>query len=140
MPLLLEKPDSPPATPRQALADFGGIYAANAVVAFLFACTGPVAIILTTGARGGLSESDLVSWVFGAFFLNSFFTIALSMVYRQPLVLFWSIPGAVLVGPALTHLSFPEVIGAFLAAGVGMLVLGFSGWVRRAMSAVPMPI
>ena len=140
MPLLLEKLDVTPASPRQALADFGSLYAANAVVAFLFACTGPVAIILTTGARGGLSESDLVSWVFGAFFLNSFFTIALSMVYRQPLVLFWSIPGAVLVGPALTHLSFPEVIGAFLAAGIGMLVLGFSGWLRRAMSAVPMPI
>ena len=53
-------------------ADFGGVYALNAVVGFLFACTGPVAIILTTGARGGLSESDISSWIFGAFFLNGF--------------------------------------------------------------------
>ena len=45
-----------------------------------------------------------------------------------------------LVGPALGHLSFPEVIGAFLATGVLMLLLGLSGWVRRAMDAVPMPI
>ena len=136
----LEKPDLSPPTPRQALADFGGLYAANAFVAFLFACTGPVAIILTTGARGGLSESDLVSWVFGGFFLNGFLTIALSLAYRQPLVFFWSIPGTVLVGPALTHLSFPEVVGAFLATGLVMLVLGASGWVKRAMDAVPMPI
>jgi benzoate membrane transport protein len=127
-------------TPRQVLADFGGLYAANGLVGFLFACTGPVAIILTTGARGGLSEADLVSWVFGGFFLNSFLTVALSLAYRQPLVFFWSIPGTVLVGPALTHLRFAEVIGAFVAAGVVMLVLGLSGWVRRAMSAVPMPI
>jgi benzoate membrane transport protein len=55
-------------------------------------------------------------------------------------VFFWTIPGAVLVGPALGHLSFPEVIGAFVATGVLMLVLGLSGWVRRAMEAVPMPI
>lgn len=140
MPSPFEKPLASPATPARFFAEFGGIYALNAVVGFLFACTGPVAIILTTGARGGLSESDISSWIFGAFFLNGFFTIALSLYYRQPLVLFWSIPGAVLVGPALTHLTFPEVIGAFLATGVLMLVLGLSGWVKRAMDAVPMPI
>ena len=45
-----------------------------------------------------------------------------------------------LVGPALGHLSFPQVIGAFVATGVLMLLLGLSGWVRRAMAMVPMPI
>jgi benzoate membrane transport protein len=135
-----EKPSGPAATPAHFLSDFGGVYALNAVVGFLFACTGPVAIILSTGARGGLSEADITSWIFGSFFLNGFLTMALSLYYRQPLVLFWSIPGAVLVGPALGHLSFPEVIGAFLATGVLMLVLGVSGWVRRAMDAIPLPI
>ena len=136
----LEKPLLPPPAPRRVLADFGPLYAANALVAFLFAASGPVAIILATGARGGLSESDIASWIFGGFFLNSLITIVFSLGYRQPLVFFWSIPGTVLVGPALAHLSFPEVIGAFLATGVLMLVLGWSGWVRRAMDAVPMPI
>ncbi len=92
------------------------------------------------GARGGLSESDLASWIFGSFFVNGLLSIAFCALYRQPLVFFWSIPGAVLVGPALGHLSFQEVIGAYLATGVLMLVLGLSGWVRRAMEAVPMPI
>ena len=80
------------------------------------------------------------SWIFGAFFVNGLISIAFCWFYRQPLVFFWSIPGAVLVGPALGHLTFPEVIGAFLATGVLMLALGLSGWVRRAMEAVPMPI
>jgi benzoate membrane transport protein len=56
------------------------------------------------------------------------------------LAFFWTIPGTVLVGPALTHLSWPEVVGAFYATGALVLVLGLSGWVRRAMAAVPMPI
>ena len=136
----LEKPLLPLPSPRRVLADFGPLYAANAIVAFLFAASGPVAIILATGARGGLSESDIASWIFGGFFLNSLITLAFTLGYRQPLVFFWSIPGTVLVGPALTHLSFAEVIGAFLATGVLMLVLGWTGWVRRAMDAVPMPI
>ena len=136
----LEKPLLPLPSPRRVLADFELAHGANALVAFLFAASGPVAIILSTGARGGLSESDLASWIFAAFLLNSLLTIAFSAAYRQPLVFLWSIPGAVLVGPALAHLSFAEVIGAFLATGVLMLVLGLSGWVRRAMDAVPMPI
>jgi benzoate membrane transport protein len=136
----LEIPDSRPPGLRRMLADSGAPYAAAAFVAFLFAASGPVAIILSVGARGGLSEADIASWLFAAFSLNSVISIAFSLAYRQPLVFLWSIPGAVLVGPALGHLTFAEVIGAFLATGVLMLLLGLSGWVRRAMDAVPMPI
>ena len=138
--MLLEPAVTPVPRPRQALADFGGLYASNAVVAFLFSCTGPVAIILSIGARGRLSESDIASWIFAAFFLNGLLSMAFTLAYRQPLVFLWSIPGAVLLGPALGHLTFPQVIGAFLVTGVLLLVLGFSGWVRRAMEAIPMPI
>jgi benzoate membrane transport protein len=135
--MALEKPVVPLRWP---LEDFGPQYAASAFVAFLFAASGPVAIILSVGARGGLSESDIASWIFAAFCLNSVISLAFTLAYRQPLVFLWSIPGAVLVGPALGHLSFPEVIGAFVATGVLMLLLGLSGWVRRAMDALPMPI
>jgi len=125
---------------RRFAADFGGLYAANALVAFIFAATGPVAVILAVGALGGLSESDLSSWIFGAFFVNGLMSIAFCLRYRQPLVFFWTIPGTVLVGPALGHLSFPEVIGAFIATGVLMMALGLSGWVRRCTEVAPMPI
>jgi benzoate membrane transport protein len=125
---------------RRLAADFGGIYAANALVAFVFAASGPVAVILAVGAQGGLTESDLSSWIFGSFFINGLISIAFCLFYRQPLVFFWTIPGAVLVGPALGHLGFPEVIGAYIATGALMLMLGLSGWVRRCMEAAPMPI
>jgi len=138
--LPLEKPAARPPSLRQALADFGGLYAANALVAFIFAASGPVAIMLAVGTRGGMAESELASWIFGAFFVNGLISIAFCWIYRQPLVFFWSIPGIVLVGPALGHLRFPEIVGAYLACGVLMLVLGLSGWVKRFMDAVPMPI
>ena len=136
----LEKPAAAPPSLRQALADFGGLYAANALVAFIFAASGPLAIMLSVGTRGGMAESDLASWIFGAFFVNGLISIAFCWIYRQPLVFFWSIPGIVLVGPALGHLRFPEIVGAYLACGALMLVLGLSGWVKRFMDAVPMPI
>ena len=125
---------------RRVLADFGGVYFVNGLVAFIFAASGPVAIILAVGTRGALAPSDLSSWIFGAFFVNGLISIAFCWFYRQPLVFFWTIPGTVLVAPALGHLSYAEVIGAFVATGALILALGISGWVRRAMDAVPMPI
>src|SRR5436190_6321758 len=136
----LERPVLPLFGPQRVAADFGASYLAAAIVAFLFSCTGPVAIILSIGAAGGLSESDIASWIFGGFFLNSLITVAFSLAYRQPLVFLWSIPGTVIVGPALGHLTLPQVVGAYLVTGLVMLLLGLSGWVRRAMQAVPMPI
>jgi len=136
----LEFPPASPPSLRQVLADFGGAYAVNGLVAFIFAASGPVAIILAVGTRGGLSESDLASWIFGAFFLNGLVSIAVCWWFRQPMVFLWTIPGAVLVGPALGHLSFQQVIGAYLATGALMLALGLSGLVKRCMDAVPMPI
>lgn len=136
----LEAPIRPHTRWRDIVRDSGVVHSVNGLVAFVFAATGPVAVILSVGLRGGMSESDLASWLFGAFFLNGLVTLLFCGLYRQPLVFFWTIPGAVLVGPALEHLRFPEVVGAFVASGVVMLLLGFSGWVRRAMAAVPMPI
>jgi benzoate membrane transport protein len=120
--------------------DLNATHAVNGLIAFLFAASGPLAIILATGTRGGLSEPEIASWVFGALFLNGIVTIGFSLAWRQPLGFFWTIPGAVLIGPALGHLSFAEVVGAYIATGLLMLALGLLGLVRRAMSAVPMPI
>lgn len=122
------------------LKGFGGIYLVNAVVAFIFAASAPVAIILAASTKGGLTEADIASWLFGCFFVNGLISIVFCLAYRQPLVFFWTIPGTILVGDALGHLSFAQVIGAYYATGALMFVLGLSGWVRKCMSRLPMPI
>jgi benzoate membrane transport protein len=136
----LERPSHAQPGWRQLRADFGATYAANAFIAWVFSVTAPLAIILAVGTRGGLSEAELASWVFGVFFVNGAITILFSWLYRQPLGFAWTIPGTVLVGPALAHLTFAEVVGAFVATGALMVLLGVSGWVKRAMQFVPMPI
>jgi benzoate membrane transport protein len=136
----LERPAVRAPSLRQALSDYGLAYFANGLIAFIFSATGPLAIILSVGTRGGLSQAELASWVFGVFFVNGLVTIAMSWRYKSPLGFAWTIPGTVLVGPALQHLSFAEVIGAFYATSLLVLVMGASGWVKRLMSALPMPI
>ncbi len=136
----LESPPPAPPSLRAMIADAGLPYAANALVAFIFSVTGPLAIVLSVGTRGGLTPAELASWVFGVFFINGLISIAMSWRYQAPLGFGWSIPGTVLVGPALQHLSFAEVIGAFYATSALILLMGLTGWVRRLMSALPMPV
>jgi benzoate membrane transport protein len=97
------------------------------LIGFIFAATGPVAIILSVGTRGGLSPEELASWVFGVFFVNGLVSLLMSWRYTTPLAFGWTIPGTVLVGPALQHLSFPEVIGAFYVTSA----LGFGAGLER---------
>ena len=45
--MLIERPTAPAARLRQVIGDFGGTYALNGLIGFIFAATGPVAVILS---------------------------------------------------------------------------------------------
>jgi benzoate membrane transport protein len=125
---------------KRILRDLGPVPLANGVIGFVFAATGPMAVILSVGTQGGLSEAQLASWIFAVFFLNSLITLVMTWLYRQPLCLFWTIPGTVLVGTALKSMSFAEVVGAFYATSALVFLLGITGLARRVMQYFPMPI
>ena len=112
----------------------------SALVAFVFAVTGPIAVMLTVGVSGNMPAHEIASWMFGAFTINGLISVGFCLRYRQPLVFLWSIPGIVLVGNALEHLRFTEIVGAYLLTGLLIFVLGVSGWLRRVASWLPMPI
>lgn len=129
-----------PAGLRDVMRALDAATLSNGFVAFLFAATGPVALVLAAAAKGGLSEAGVAAWIFGGFAINGLISIGFSLYYRQPLVLLWTIPGIVLVGQALTHLSMAEIAGAYIATGLLILALGATGIVGRIMAAIPMPV
>jgi benzoate membrane transport protein len=93
--------------------------------------------VIQRQARAGLSEADLASWIFGAFSQRPHHH---RLLPRLP-------PAARLLldirAPSRrphAHLAFAEIVSAYIATGLLMLVLGLTGWVRRAMQTLPMPI
>lgn len=135
----LEKP-SRPIRFSEFRRDVGPLYVANAVVALIFSASGPLAVILASGQAGNLTEAQLTSWVMAAFAFNGLLTIIMTVVYRMPMAFFWTIPGTVLVGNSLRHLEWAEVLGAFIAVGVLVTLLGLGGVAGRVMKLLPMPI
>lgn len=137
---MFESPARDRPGPIDTLLNLRGYHLVNAVVAFLFASTGPVALILTVGIKGGLSAEDLASWIFIGFVGGGALTLIISHVYRQPLAFGWTISGTAIVGPALLKYPFPEIVGTYMVTGALMLLLGVTGSFKRLMNVTPVPI
>ncbi len=113
---------------------------AYGITAWLFAVTGPFFIYVNAAREGNLSTAEFNSWIFGGYFVCGLLSVALSLYYRLPLLAALTIPGGVLVAAALSHSSFPEVIGAYLLTGALITLLGATGAIKKAMEWLPMPI
>jgi benzoate membrane transport protein len=138
--LMLERFARPRPSFREIMGSLRGHHFANALVSFLFACTGPVALILTVGIAGGLKPAEIASWVSLAFMLGAVITFAMSFLYRQPLAMAWTIPGTAIVGAGLLKFPYAEIVGAYVVTGALMLALGLSGAFRKIMDWMPQPI
>ncbi|MEJ5927857.1 benzoate/H(+) symporter BenE family transporter [Corynebacterium sp. H128] len=135
--LAVEKPTLPRPSWQEVRRDLGIQEIGVGLVALLFSASGAIAVILQAASAGNLSGQQTASWIFGAFFGNGILTVLLTYLYRSPQAYFWTIPGTVLVGDALTHLSFAEVIGAYFVTGLVVFTLGWSGLIGRIMTALP---
>ena len=138
--IVLERIARPRPELKEILSAMRGHHFANAVVSFLFACTGPVALILTVGIAGGLKPAEIASWISIAFGLGGVITFVMSVLFRQPLAMAWTIPGTAIVGAALLKFPYAEIVGAYVVTGAAMLLLGLSGGFRKLMDLMPQPI
>ena len=112
----------------------------NGFGAFLFAATGPGAMILAVGTAANLPGEAIAAWFFAGYTLSGLLSMLVCYLYRQPLTFGYSMPAVVIVGPALMQLSLPELVGAYVITGALILVLAVTGFIRRATAALPEPI
>ncbi|MGE5147797.1 MAG: benzoate/H(+) symporter BenE family transporter [Candidatus Eiseniibacteriota bacterium] len=133
--------------PSQRLPGFGEFLAAldrhsisNGIAAFLVASTGPLVILLSVSINGGLTNADISSWIFAGYGLSGVISIVFTVLYRMPMGMAWTIPGAVLLSTSLDHLPFAAVVGTYYVTATLILILGLTGWVRRMMDSLPLPI
>lgn len=117
-----------------------GATLSHGFIAWLFAVSGPLLIMLNAARQGQLPPETLSAWIATSYGMGGVLTLLLSLRYRQPIACAWSIPGAVLVGNFLTHFSFEHAVGAYLVTGALITLLGVAGVIGRLMVWVPMPI
>lgn len=110
------------------------------LVAVLIAYAGPLVLVFRAGQNAQLTQAEIASWMLALTVGSGVTTLVLSLWYRQPLVVAWSIAGSALLVTALAPYSLPEAVGAYLVAGLAGAVVGGTGLFRKLLALVPGPI
>ncbi|MEE8046211.1 MAG: benzoate/H(+) symporter BenE family transporter [Dehalococcoidia bacterium] len=122
------------------LKDFNTQALGAGVSAFIWYAFGAVPLHIAVASQLGLNSVESSSWVFIVWTTGAVASIALSLYYRQPIPITWSIPGIVYLGTLAGQFTFAEMVGANLVAGIVILVLSFAGIGSKLMAWLPMPI
>lgn len=103
--------------------------------------TGGTAVLLLQGAQeAGIGRAGFESWFFSATLGAGLVGIALSVRYRQPILLAWSTPGAALLVSTIGGYDYAAALGAFVAAGAATALVGVTGLFRRVLDRIPAEI
>ncbi len=110
------------------------------LVATLFSTMGPGMIVYTSAQQGKLTDAQSVSWLFALYAFGGIATMITALHYRMPVVIAYSIPGAVLLGTVLTRVPLNEAVGAYILVGLVTLVLTLTGVIKKVVENIPVPI
>lgn len=96
-------------------------------IATMISYAGPLVIVFHAAEAAGLSHGQLSSWVWAISMGSALLGALLSLHYRVPVVIAWSIPGSALLVTALPQLGLEQAVGAYLVANLVLLLIGISG-------------
>jgi benzoate membrane transport protein len=113
---------------------------AAGLTAGFFYTFGAIPVYLGAAASLGLSPAESSSWFFIIFFTSGVASIGLSLRYRQPLAIGWSLPGLALLATVSGQYTLPEIAGAGLITGLVLVLLGCLGLGERLTRWLPLPI
>src|SRR3954471_1276868 len=120
--------------------DFNAAALWAGVTTFIWFASGMVPLQIAVSGQLGLGPAESSSWIFIVWASAAASSLALSLAYRQPIPITWTIPGLLYMGTLAGQYSFSELVGANLMAGVLIVVLGLAGLGGRIMEWLPLPI
>lgn len=107
------------------------------MIATFISYAGPLVIIFHAAQSASLSPEILSSWVWAISIGSGVLGAVLSLRWRVPVVIAWSIPGSALLVTALPHTGLNQAIGAYLVANLILLLIGLSGAFDRIIARLP---
>jgi benzoate membrane transport protein len=111
-------------------------------VAVLIGFTSSVAVIFQAAQALSATPEQTASWLWALGIGMGVTSIVLSLIYRLPILIAWSTPGAAVVASAAAegHLTMPLAVGVFLTCAVMIALAGFSGGFEKIMNRLPLPM
>lgn len=117
---------------------FGLISSTLTAVVVGFAST--ILVVMEAARSVGATPAQQASWAAALCFGMAISSFILSVRYRMPMITAWSTPGAVLIATSAGGISYPDALGAFVVAGLLMVVAGLVKPLERAIEKIPAPV
>lgn len=127
---------------RAGLRDFK-VNASNissGITGMVFSVSGIVVIFSNIATQAGLSQEQIISWMFTAFLLGGVMSVLFSLYYKIPLVFTNSLPGMILTGVLYASFGINEMAGGLIMAGALVFLVGISGLMDVIKRVLPIPI
>lgn len=112
---------------------------AGLAAAAWFAC-GMVPLQVAAAAKLGLAPGQAASQMCSVWLAGAIATLALSLVYQQPLPITWNTAALIYLAAMAGQFTLPELMGANLLAGLLIVLLGLVGAGRRLLQWLPLPL
>ncbi|MGF7047267.1 benzoate membrane transport protein [Paenibacillus sp. DS2015] len=110
------------------------------ILSALMACTGGAILIMNTADLIGLTQPELISWLFIVYFIGGSLNMLLSLRYRIPFAGAHSITAVAFLSTAAAHFTLQELAGSFMMTGGLIALLGFTGIFNRILELIPKPL
>lgn len=94
----------------------------------------------TICAGAGLTEKEMVSWLFSIWFFGGLIGVVMSLRYKMPIAGAYSIPGSIMLVSVFQSFTFQQAIAGYFLAGVIVLIIGLTGSMSKLLRVLPMPI
>ena len=111
-------------------------------VAVLVGFTSSIAIVFQAAQAFGATQEMLASWVWAISIGMGLTTAIPSLMIRKPVMVAWSTPGAAVLASAGLAGGFTmgQAVGAFMASGALIVLIGASGWFEALTKRIPLSI
>lgn len=107
------------------------------VTAVIVGFASTILLIMEAARAVGATPSQQASWASALCIGMAISSFVLSWRYRMPIITAWSTPGAVLIATSATGVTYATALGAFVVAGLLMVVAGLIKPLERAIEKIP---
>ena len=109
-------------------------------VAVLVGFTSSVAIVFQAAQAFGATPAMIASWMWALGIGMGLASMLPSLLWKKPVMIAWSTPGAAVLAVAGAGYSMNEAVGAFIVCAALITLAGATGWFERVMNKIPMEI
>ena len=113
---------------------------ATSAAAVIVGFASTILLIIQAAQAVGASPQQQASWAASLCFAMAITTAILCWRFKMPIITAWSTPGAVLIASSAAGLTYQTALGAFVVAGVLMVITGLIRPLETAIEKMPSAI